>query len=256
MERWYISGSHGFLGSKLLGRLERSSQEVIRGDRDGNLPTGVDYVVNCQTYGNMYWHKDAEQIYKANLFNLVRMLGSADGVRAFIHISSSSVLLSEQTYYSLAKRASEELCVLDGRPVVVRPSSTTGVGEQKEHLIPKLIDSCLNGTEMPFVSESTHDYINISDVISAIALLAQMPDTKGRIFNVSSGTATSNEEVLAIVEGYVGSRANLKRVGTLRKYDTKDWKVDNSDMRALGWSPQVSLRETIQQMIAQYYPGV
>lgn len=252
---WYISGTSGFLGSNLVKHLERSGQEVIRGDRQGSIPEGVTHVVNCQSYGNMHWQKDVEQIYQANVINLIRMLKLAQGVECFIQISSSSVGLVRQTYYSAAKRAGEEICQLDGGPIVIRPSSITGVGEQGEHLIPQLIESCLTGKEIPFVGEPTHDFIAVEDVVSAIALLAGTPDRKGMIHQVSSGVIYSNEEVLAIVEDCTGSRAHIKRVDSLRSYDTKNWKVDNSDMRALGWEPKVSLRESIQAMVAQYYPG-
>ena len=161
------------------------------------------------------------------------------------------MLLPQQTFYSLAKQAGELACLnWDGPAKILRPSSITGTGESKEHLIPKLINSCLTGEEMLFVGEPTHDYVNVRDVVRAIEILAK---TSGKqTVNVSSGTSTGNEEVLAIVEDCTGRRANIKRVDSMRNYDTKGWVVDNSEMLKLGWMPESSLKDSIKEMVENY----
>lgn len=247
-----ITGSHGFLGSRLYDHLVSMEKEVIRGERNGYLPKDVDLVVACQSFGNMYNQTDPEEIWFANVTALENLLGESARYNKLIYCSSTSVLLKQQTDYSLAKAKGERLCELNPKAIAIRPSSITGVGEQKEHLIPKLIDSCLNGTEIPFVGEPTHDFINVMDVISAIGLLNLINKSTTNAFNVSSGITTSNEEVLRLVEEITGNKANIKRVGALRSYDTKDWKVDNSDMRELGWTPQILLEDSIKQMVEAY----
>ena len=248
-ERFLLFGSHGLLGLKVKEHLEASGREVIRGDREGAVPVGVDVIINCASYGNMYGQTDEKEIYRANVTLLKTALGGE--WKQFVNISSSSVLLPKLTSYSQVKKEGEEICQKAGA-ISIRPSSITGPGEQKEHLIPKLIDSCLRGTEMPFVGEPTHDYIHVLDVVSAIGLLLVIPEARGKVFNVSSGVITTNEQVLDLVEECTGAKANIKRVDSMRPYDTKDWKVDNSEMRALGWQPTISLRESIQQMVAEY----
>ncbi len=256
-ERWWISGSHGFLGQQLVEQLNQSGQEPIRGDREGNVtPLWVDYVVNAQSFGNYYWQRsDIIGTYRANVMALARILQNGEVTKGIVHLSSTSVLLAVQTYYSAAKRAGEEMVALAARDkgvpaLSVRPSSITGIGEQKEHLIPKLIDSCLNGTEIPFVAEPTHDFVDVSDVARAVIFLAKnAKENAGKTINVSSGVTTTNQEVLEIVERVSGKRANIKPISQLRDYDTGRWEVDNSELVKMGWKPEVPLEESIRRMI-------
>lgn len=236
--------------------MEQSGQEVIKGGREGEVsPIWVAYILFAQAYGNYHWQTDVYQTYKANVSALARTLQNADVVKGLVYVSSTSVLLPHQTHYSASKKAGEEMISIAARDrgvsaLSVRPSSITGVGEQKEHLIPKLIDSCLNGTEIPFVGEPTHDFIDVSDVCRAIIFLAQnAKDLKGEAINISSGTTTSNEEVLGLVEDYTGRRANVRRASQLRDYDTKEWVVDNSRLVGLGWTPRVKLKQSIKDMV-------
>ncbi len=248
-ESYLVFGSRGFLGSRLVKTLELIGKQVIRGDRDGSVPLGADYIIDCQSYGNMFGQTDETEIYKANYENLWKIIKESKGAR-LLYVSSSSVLLPTQTTYSKAKAKAELLCAIHGG-VSIRPSSIIGPGEQKEHLIPKLIESCFHGTEIPFVGEPTHDFISVFDVVSAIRLLLVTPDAPGRVFNVSSGTSTTNEEVLRLVEGLTGFSAVLARVSSMRPYDTREWKVDNSEMLKLGWQPKVPLEQSIKDMISE-----
>lgn len=259
-EQYQIFGRNGFLGSNMAAQLEHSRHEVIPGDRDGNVDPDADYIIDCQSYGNYHWQTDQREIWKANVDNLVHMLESCGAIRGFLYLSSSSVLLDKQTVYSTAKREGEGICrtFAQEKPVVVmRPSSITGPGEQKEHLIPKLIESCLTGKEMPFVGGPTHDYVDVRDAAAAAIVLVGVAQAEwGRALNVSSGRTVSNEEVLAIVEDYARSKANIKRVPKLREYDTKKWQVHNNEILKLGWRPQYSLEDSIEDMVSQFYPGV
>jgi nucleoside-diphosphate-sugar epimerase len=248
-EKYLITGSHGFLGSELKRYLKTSNQKIIEGERNGYLPPDIDYVIACQSYGNMYGQNDSEKIWFANVTALENILRESDRLKKIIYCSSTSVSLSQQTQYSKAKNEGEILCAKNNKAIVIRPASITGVGEQKEHLIPKLIDSCINGTEMPFVGEPTHDFIDVKDVVLAITRLLSISTKQCDIFNVSSGKTTSNEEVLRMVEEYTGKKANIKRVESLRNYDTKNWVVDNSKLLQTGWNPIYPLQDSIKRMI-------
>ena len=124
-----------------------------------------------------------------------------------------------------------------------------GVGEQKEHLIPKLIDSCLYGTEMPFISEPVHDFLDVEDFVDALLIVKDKAQFKGEIYEVGTGTQTSNQEVRLLVEDITGKKANIRPVGNMRAYDTRDWRSNNERIYSLGWEPKKSLRESIGKMV-------
>lgn len=260
-EKILITGSHGAIGSKVVERLE-DQNIIIRGDRLCEFIPPVDRVIDLAAYGNTSGHKGSVyEIYRANVMRPISMLTDISekkmSCKSILLTSSSSVLLEQQTPYSLSKKALEELALKLAEDwnlpiVIIRPSTVTGPGEAPNRLIPKLIDSCLNGTEMPFVSEPTHDYVFVQDVISAILLLSKIPIARGKIFNISSGITTSNEDVKKLVEKITKRKANIKMVTSLRSYDTDHWTVDNSDLRSLGWQPTYSLEEIIMGMLDDY----
>lgn len=254
-ERSLITGSRGFLGEHLLARLAQQGQEVLRGDREGNCPKGVDHIFDLASYGNLFHQKDIEAIYTANFFRLKNLLQNAEDYQAFIVISTSSVKLPHLTFYAAAKLAGESLAramaLAYSQPiVVVRPFSITGVGEQEEHLIPKLIRSCLYGEQMPFVSEPVHDFIDVQDVAEALWILAKNARKhKGEIFEIGRGLQYTNEEVKNIVEEITGKKANVQLVKSIRPYDTSSWMADPTKIKSLGWRPQKSINQTIEEMV-------
>ncbi len=130
---------------------------------------------------------------------------------------------------------------------IVRPYSVTGVGEQRQHLIPTLIRSSFEGEPMEFVPEATHDYIDVEDVVTGMMILSKI-EARG-IYEFGNRTPISNEEVRRMVEELTGKKANIVSVGRMREYDNPDWccKTPNDY-----WQPTKSLRQSITEMVAQY----
>jgi nucleoside-diphosphate-sugar epimerase len=240
-----ISGTHGFIGRRLHGVLPQA--EPL--DRTGIIFPNVDVVYDIAGYGNMAHHTDVKEIYNANLLRVITAMDYI-GEAKYIYISTSSVGLPVQTYYSASKKAAEEYLKVTGKNVAIaRPFSVTGVGEQEEHLIPKLIDSCLNGTHMNFVPEPVHDFIDVEDFCNALIAIRDKGQFKGEVYEVGSGKQTSNDEVRLMIEGITGKKANITVVDSIRNYDTKNWCANNERISALGWKPKKTLEQTLTEMI-------
>lgn len=253
-EVWGVSGSHGFIGSNLVRRLEEDNQEVKRINHAGFVPQ-VDRIIDLASYGNIYNQTNPAEIYQANVMRVIELLRTCGSAKSIILTSSSSVELSHQTLYSASKKAMEQVSQLYARdknlPItIIRPFSVYGVGEQKEHLIPKLIDSCLNGTEMPFVGEPTHDWIYIDDFVNLVRLVSvTMSTPPGAVVEARTGIQTSNEKVKDIVEKVTGKKANLVRVENMRKYDSTSWGHRQIVEEPIDSSNMVSLEEGIRRMV-------
>ena len=218
-------------------------------DRTGNVSSGVDFVFDLAGWGNMAGHKaEAEPTYQANLMRVINTVNTMGDAR-LIFISTSSVTLPVQTYYSASKKACEEYLKVTGKRVAIaRPYTITGVGDQADHLIPKLIDSCLNGTEMPFVPEPVHDFVDVEDFVDALMFIREHGQFTGEIYDIGSGHQIRNEDVKDMVEKVTGKKANLKYVENMRAYDTKDWRANNERICSLGWKPTKPLLKSIQEM--------
>ena len=253
-----VSGSHGFIGTHLWNRLIASGESVIRLDRTGNLPYEVTDLFDLGSFGNKFDQTDTEEIYKANLDRVANILSKAEDMHSMIFTSSSSVLLPIQTDYSKAKTMMETMVKdwvagTNENAVIVRPSTIIGIGENPKHLIPKLIHSCFTGEPIDFVGEPTHDFLDVEDFVDALILLSnRASDYKGHVFNVSFGVSVTNEFIKDVVEDITKKQANIRRVKSLRPYDTDKWEVNNDKLRSLGWRPQKLLWNTIKDMVEDY----
>lgn len=256
MKNIYLTGANGFIGKKLKDRLFDVTS-IKHQDLYLNKLEPFNRFFFCSTYGNMAFHEDDAMTIKANVFDLAHVLFQIDkeiGFESFVYISTSSVKRPTQTMYSRSKKMAEELLLghMDKYqlPVcIIRPLSVTGVGEQKEHLIPKLIDSCLNGTRMDFVEDPRHDFIDVDDFVDGVIALS---DRHARgVFELGNGHSYSNRDVLDIVERVTGKKANLSIVKSMRKYDTKsdDWVATDTKARDFGWKPKKTLELTITEMV-------
>ena len=253
-EKWAITGSHGFLGEHLVSKLGGA----YRMDRVPQNPKGIDIYADLASFGNMSNQTVYSEIYRANTMRVINQLERIEDTdyKAYLYVSTSSVTLPHQTYYSASKKATEEFIALYAREknkavVSIRPYSITGVREQSQHLIPKLIDSCLHGTKMDFVVDPVHDFLDVDDFTDALLLISQSAQNyKGRIFAVGSGKQYTNAQVLEIVEKVTGKKANVNVVKSMRAYDTIDWQADTTLMYSLGWQPKKSLEDSIREMVA------
>lgn len=248
----YITGSNGFIGSQLKERLAMCvpiSHESIQSR----------CLYDCQrfyflsAYGNMAQHKDTGKILEANISDLVHVLKYLflAGNGLFVYMSSSSVNLPVKTSYSLTKQAGEKIVESAKLPyAIIRPYSVTGVGEQKEHLIPKLISSCINQEPMELVAEATHDFIDVSDVVNGVTHLSE--NRFQGIFELGTGIPTSNIAVLKLVENATGKKANIRYVNSIRAYDNHDWYCRDNRARDHGWKPVKTLQQSIEEMVKAY----
>jgi len=258
MKITYITGASGFVGSHLIKALNEKS--VICIPHKEIMETKLqpfDSLYFLSTYGNMYFHTDDRQILQANVGDLIHLLLEAKscGFKSFIYISTSSVELPVQTIYSRTKKAAEEILLSFiekyNLPIcIIRPFSITGIGEQKEHLIPTLIRSCFTGELVDFVLEPRHDFIDVKDVISSILKLSEVK-AKG-IFELGNGFSISNEEVLNLVEEATDRKANTNIVDNLRSYDNNDWYSKDGTSGIYDWPPHISLRDSIKAMVDEY----
>ena len=250
----YITGANGFVGSHLIRALKLNKKSIIHIPHKEIMNTKLqsfDSLYFLSAYGNMYFHNGDEKILQANVVDSIHLLLEAKscGFNSFVYISTSSVELPVQTIYSRTKKAAEEILLsfiekYDLPICIIRPYSITGVGEQKEHLIPTLIRSCYTGELVNFAPKPKHDYIDVRDVISDILKLSEI-GAKG-IYELGNGFGVSNKEVLRLVEQATGRRANVKIVNNLRAYDNDNWYCKNACKH------KISLEDSIRAMVADY----
>jgi len=251
----YTTGINGFLGTHLRPHVEATAIPHINISSYKLEPFEQFFFLS--SYGNMSTHTDHEAIMQANILDLIHILNEAVPYRfkSFVYISTSSVKLRTQTTYSRAKRAAEEILLSYmerfNKPIcIIRPFSITGVGDNPAHLIPTLIRSCMTGELVNFAPYATHDYIDVEDVVAGIMNLSGH-SARG-IYELGTGTLTSNQQVLEVVEKVSGKKANINRVNSLRPYDNDNWVSTNFRSRGFGWQPKKTLEQSVVEQVEAY----
>jgi len=251
----YILGAAGFIGSHLAKRIGHTPVPHTEiPDKNYKPFSSLFYLAS---YGNLNHQHGVPEIMKANVRDVLSTLEKVidTDFHSFTYLSTSSVKLKRQTTYSRAKRAIEEILLAHlehyNKPIcIIRPFSVTGVGEQKEHLIPTLIRSCIEGELIDFVEAPTHDFIDVEDLVDGILNLSGN-QARG-IFELGTGKSYTNKEVREIVEKVTGKKANVRIVSAMRDYDTDQWVSNNFRARSWGWIPHKSLELSIAEMVQAY----
>ncbi len=221
---------NGFIGTALSNYLHERGNECIGLQRETLINYNElldqftfhkpDYIVHLAAYGNHSFQQDPQLIYKVNIGNMFRMIEASRWIdyKKFYNISSSSVTLSIQTFYSSSKAAAENIVNIYrdalNKPIVnVRPYSVYGPGEAPFRFIPKIIYCLLRGSQMVVDKNATHDWIYIDDFIKA--MLAGETE-------IGTGIKTSNKEIVQILEDISGKKLNYVP-GKFREYDNDNW---------------------------------
>ncbi len=240
-----VTGSNGFIGRHLIKKLGYAvcvpHYDISKWRSDSKQ------LFFLSTYGNMAHHGNRGMMVQANLTDLLTMLEYFNGW--ICYMSSSSVNLPVQTTYSRTKRVAEEILqsLPELKSCIVRPYSVTGVGEQKEHLIPTLIRSCMEGTPMDFVPDAIHDFVDVEDIVDGLLTLSKIKATG--IHEFGNGIDYSNEDVKEAVEEAIGKKANIRKITKLREYDNTDWFCDKPSKY---WNSTKTLYNSIEEMVEEY----
>jgi len=155
--------------------------------------------------------------------------------------------------YACAKVAASCWCQHEGRdynlPVVtLRLFSIYGPYEAKKRFVPQMVLNALEGKDLNLTSSNTYrDFTHVDDVVEAYMHFQRIAKDKkikcGEIYNVGTGTQATLEQLAREVNGYSGSKSNIK-LGAYpdRPWDrTVCWQADISKIMATGWKPKRDL---------------
>ena len=233
-----IRGSHGFLGSRIKERfncVEIPRSLIVPKWWIKQEPKTLFY---CAGYGNMNWQTEEEEIRKVNFEDLIHLFSELPEM-TIVYFSTSN----GNPVYLKSKRRGEALS-----DVVIRPYSVTGVGEQKEHLIPIAIDCAFTGKTLTLDPNPVHDFIDIEDLLDALDLVKDKPG----IYEVGRGRQVTNKYVIELIEEITKKKIHTSLVRGLRAYDKSNWCADISKLEKLGWKPKKSLKQSITEQINDY----
>jgi GDP-L-fucose synthase len=171
-------------------------------------------------------------------------------------------------WYAVAKIAGIKMCQAYRRQygfnaISLMPTNLYGPGDnfdlQNSHVLPALIrrfhearergdgEVVVWGTGTP-----RREFLHVDDLARAVVFLMRTYD-EGEIVNVGCGSDVSIRELAEMVAGVVGYRGQI-RFDTSKPDGTPRKLLDVARVTALGWRPEIGLREGIESTF-QWYLG-
>lgn len=170
--------------------------------------------------------------------------------------------------YAASKAAADHLVdswvrTYDFPALVSHASNNYGPWQYPEKLIPKVIQCALAGEAIPLYGsgEQVRDWLHVDDHVQALWQLLQQGEL-GDHYNIGGDCPQTNRrlvtevcrqlDVLSPTSAPMGGHASLIRY--VHDRPGHDWRyaLDSSKMQALGWSPEVSFEQGLQETVAFY----
>jgi UDP-glucose 4-epimerase len=138
------------------------------------------------------------------------------------------------------------------RCAAARFSNVFGPCETNPHVIPEILDQMTRGSyELALGNvKPLRDYVYVTDVAAGLVAIAARAESPFGVYNVSTGTEHSVEEIVALLAAASGSELRIvtdpKR---LRPSDRMHLLCDNSRLRReTGWAPQFDLGRGLAEL--------
>lgn len=256
--------------------LDHPRHDFVEGDiRDRSLIAElfeeVDSVVNFAAESHVDRSIDsAEPFVATNVQGTRTLLDAArdTDIDRFVQISTDEVYgeISDGTFTETdpldprnpyaATKASADLLALsyhstyDLPVLVTRSSNNFGPHQHSEKLIPKLIDRAARGESLPIYGDGSNvrEWTYVQDNCRAIRMVLD-EGTTGEIYNVGSGDERTNLDVARTVLDAVGAPETLIEFVEDRPGHDERYALDASKMAALGWEPEWSFEEGLEQTV-------
>jgi len=220
-------------------------------------------------------HLGAESFITTNICGVQVLLDACRkyDVRRFLQVSTDEVygsLASEGRFSELspiqpnnpyaATKAGADLMVraahksygLDA--VVTRCSNNVGPYQFPEKLVPLVITNALEDKELPVYGDGMHvrDWIYVLDHCSAIDLVLREA-APGGVYNIGGDHDVPNIEIVRLILSILGKPESLityveDRPGHDRRYAMDSGRIGQD----LGWKPEHSFEEAIQETVQWY----
>ncbi|WP_064710829.1 NAD-dependent epimerase/dehydratase family protein [Rhizobium bangladeshense] len=275
-----VTGAGGFLGRRLVERLEQARIDVLALDRThGDIseegmwqelpPARTLFHLAGRTFVPDSWTQ-GPSFTAANVLGTQHALNWCKRHRAKLIFSSAYVYgvperlpihetapVRPNNPYALSKHLAEQLCEFAATheqiPVVVlRLFNIYGVGQRPEFLIPTLLNQVRTKQEIQVMDLSPRrDYVFVDDVLSAFAKAMNVSEGYHCI-NIGSGMSYSVQEIIDILQEAAGTDLPVVSSCAVRRNEIPDVRADITRARdVLGWRPEWDLPAGIRELMKE-----
>lgn len=271
-----ISGSNGYLGSRLVAGLESAGHRVLRILRTPSVADGIpiedirdrkklsvpiDMIIHCATCYGRNGESDTEVLQVNVKFGLALLEFAVwNNIPAFINIGTS--LPADVSTYAFTKNQFCEwgkFYAQQGKIDFIHLVLEHFYGpdeDPKQKFIAMIIRKMLqNEEELPLTrGEQIRDFIHVTDVIRAIqTVISHADECNGfKAIPIGSGIGYQLKEIVTLIHHLTGSKSKL-RFGALeyRQNELMHSCADISILKKWGWEPGITLNGGLEQIIKE-----
>jgi dTDP-glucose 4,6-dehydratase len=136
---------------------------------------------------------------------------------------------------------------------ITRGSNTYGPRQYPEKLIPLFVTNALDGEPLPLYGDGrqVRDWLHVDDHGAAIELVLH-EGAPGEIYNAGAGDERENVEVAQRILDLTDAEPSLLRRVDDRPGHDRRYSLDSSKLRGVGWAPQHSFDDGLDETVAWY----
>ena len=271
-----ITGSNGFIGSALTKQLIKKGEYNIKTFdlNNGNVEdydfSGFDVKHIChlaaRTFIPQSWNEPYDY-YKVNFMGTLNILeycrkhgAGMTFLSTYMYGTPRYLPVDEKhpkeahSVYNHTKLLAEEACEFYSlhfgvSVTILRLFNVYGAGQQKDFLIPSIIQQALKGDYIEVMdTRPKRDFVYIDDVINAICLC--LGKEGFNVYNVGSGCSFSVLEIIKIICDVLGEEKKIIDKNQPRVNEIMDIIADTKKIRTeLAWQPKISFEEGIRKTL-------
>ena len=135
---------------------------------------------------------------------------------------------------------------------VTRGANTYGSHQHPEKLIPLFVTNALDGQPLPVYGDGRQrrEWLHVADHSAAIELVLH-EGAAGEVYNVA-GEERENLDVMRRIVEATGADPSLLRHVADRPGHDRRYALDSSKLRQLGWRPEQSFEQGLEQTVEWY----
>lgn len=276
MDSILVTGSSGFIGSKIIEKLSklkiltdsdnskridlRNINEVLKIDPVDTVIHLAGKIPSKKLEWNDYFENNVFGTFNILEYCMIKKVKKLIYVSSYVYGNPEEGPIDENhsinphNAYTESKFYGEQLCKFyceksNLSVIILRPFNIFGESMNEGFLISNLINAAKTEKKITITNKkSKRDFLHIDDFVNLILKIKDY-DCKYEVFNVGTGISFSFDEIIQMIEKFTSKKLNLEYTVD-EKIFIGDIKADISKIKKkVDWEPKIKFEIGLKKMI-------